>query len=206
MAITAQQILDKMAFDLQETSRSFGTGLWTQGEIFGYINYAISQFINDTGVVMSDNTITASIGTRNYDKPSDAGDIDRISFDGKRVRRVSLFDLTSRDPGWRSRSGTPQYYHEDGLGIISFEFNKNPTKAGSIRIFADLLHLDVSSLSDTIDIPDCWEPYIRWEALAYALQKDGEAQDLDRAAWAHKKYLFGVGLAQRLSSGVIDEN
>jgi hypothetical protein len=195
MTITVQEITNKMALDLQEAPY-FNNGLWTLYEIFGYINYALRQFVNDTGIVMVDESITSIVGVREYEKPPNAGDIDRIGYDGKRVRRVSLFDLMS---------GVPKFYHEDGTSsVTSYELDKSPTKSGAIRVFADLLHPEVSTGSDTLSIPDCWEPYIRWEALSYALQKDGESQDLSRADWAHKKYVFGVSLAQRMVAGISD--
>jgi hypothetical protein len=204
MSITVQEITDKVALDLQENS-SFSTGLWTLSEIYGYINYALRQFLNDTSVVIIDESTTSVIGQKEYEKPATAGDIDRIGYNGKRVRRVSLFDLMSIDPSWRSQSGVPKFYHEDGTSsVTSYELDRSPTKAGTLRVFADLLHYEVTQPSDTLDIPDCWEPYIRWEVLSYALQKDGEAQDLARADWAHKKYIFGVSLAQKMVAGMSD--
>lgn len=204
MTILVSEFLTKIAYDLQETDNTFSSGLWTPSEVIDYLNYAQGCFINDTGVVVSDNTILSVIGDRDYTRPTNAGDIDRIAFNGKRVRRVSSFDLMSKDPAWRSRSGIPQFYHEDGLTITSFEFDKMPTKVGNIRIFADMLHADITSTSEALVVPDCWEPYIRWEVISFCLQKDGESQDLDRADWAHKKYLFGVKLAQRIVSGESD--
>jgi hypothetical protein len=209
MTITISQMLSKISLDLQEGSNTgsgdFNFGLWTAAEIMGYINYALGCFLNDTGVVITDNTITASIGTSLYTRPTNAADIDRISFNGKRLRRVSSFDLASRDYKWRSRSGIPQFYHEDGIQISSFELDKMPTSPGAIRIFADLLPSEVTNTTDVFPMPDCWEPYIRWETISFCLQKDGEAQDLPRAEWAHNKYLFGVSLAQRIVAGQSDQ-
>ena len=205
MAATVDQMLSKIALDLQETDNSFSSGLWTRSEMYGYINYAIYSFLNDTGIIISDNTITASIGVRSYTRPDNSADIDRIGFDGKRVRRISLFDLASKNPSWRSTNGIPQFYYEDAAEITEFDFDKLPTKAGTIRIFADLLPVEVDDLADVIEIPDCWEPYIRWEVISFALQKDGESQDLPRADWAHNKYLFGVSLAQRIVAGMPDD-
>lgn len=195
---------DKMALDLQEDS-SFSTGLWTLEEIYGYINYALRQFLNDTSIVMIDESTPIVIGQKEYEKPTTAGDVDRVGLDGRRIRRVSLFDLMSINPSWRAQSGTPKFYHEDGTSTVtSYELDKSPSRAGTLRVFADLLHYEVTEPEDELDIPDCWEPYIRWEALSYAFQKDGETQDLPRADWAHKKYLFGVSLAQRMVAGMPD--
>jgi hypothetical protein len=205
--ITVQQFLNKVAYDLMEDNYTFPSGLWTTAEVVGYMDYAVGCFINDTGVEVSDNTISSSIGVRSYDRPSDAGDIDRISFNGKRLRRVSSFDLMAKNPNWRAESGTPRFYREDGISITSFELDKKPTKVADIRIFADYLHTDTdpNSLSGTLPLADCWEPTIRWEVLSFCLQKDGESQDLPRAAWAHNKYLYGVSLAQRIMAGEPDK-
>lgn len=201
MAITVGDLLTKVAYDLQEADNTFPSGLWTRAEMYNYINWAIGDFLNDTGIMMIDGTVVVVIGNRDYSRPATAGDIDRVSYNGKRLRRISAFDLASKDPAWRNKSGDPQFYHEDGISISSIQLDKLPTRAGTLRIFADLLHTDITDVGDALVLPDTWEPYIRWEVLSFALQKDGESQDLKRADWAHKKYQFGVSLAQRIVYG-----
>ena len=201
MTITIGDMLDKIAVDLQEDDRTFPSGLWTASEIIGYINYACGYFLNDTGIIVVDNSISTTAGTRLYDRPVNGSDILRISFDGKRLVRVSLFDLTAINYKWRETSGIPKKYHEDGLSIDQFELDKVPTRTGTIRVFSDYLSPQLSSELDIFPMQDCWEQYIRWEAISFSLQKDGETQDLERADWAHKKYLFGVNLAKRITQG-----
>lgn len=204
--ITIQQVLDKIALDLMESSSSFPSGLWTIGEVIDYINYAVEYFINNSGVIIADNTIPSQVGVGTYTRPSDTGDVDRISFDGRRLRRISNFDLMTINPKWRDASGNPRYYHEDGVDITEFELDKKPTRVANIRIFGDYLHskFDATNLSSTIGIPDCWEPFIRWEVLSFCYSKDGESQDLSRAAWAHNKFLYGLSLCQRMIAGQAD--
>jgi hypothetical protein len=206
---TIQQVLNKVALDLMESNSTFPSGLWTRSEVIGYINYAVENFINNTGVIVSDNTIHSEVGVSVYTRPSDTGDVDRISFEGKRCRRVSNFDLMTMNPNWRSSTGTPRYYHEDGVDIDEFELDKKPTRIADIRVFGDYLHTnldssDISDLSVVIGIPDAWVPAIQWEVLSFCYSKDGESQDLPRSIWAHNKYLYFVSLCQRMITGESD--
>lgn len=201
MSITVGEALTKIAYDLQESDNTFGSGLWAQAEMIGYMNYALGDFVNATGVVLSDVSTVATIGVRSYTRPATCSDIERISFAGKRLTRVSLSDLVAINYKWRETSGNPKYYHEDGISLLAYEFDKTPTKAGAIRIIADLLPTPLEETTDELPIPDCWEPYIRWETISFALSKDGESQDLPRANWAHQKYMFGMDLAMRIVNG-----
>jgi hypothetical protein len=203
---TVLQVLTKVSLDLMESDYTLPSGLWTPGEVIEYINYAVENFINNTGVIVSDDTIPSVVGTAVYTRPAGTGDVDRISFDGRRCRRISNFDLASMNSKWRDASGSPHYYHEDGVDIDEFEFDKKPTKIANIRIFGDRLHtkLDSYNLSAVINIPDSWIPAIQWEVLSYCYSKDGESQDLPRAAWAHNKYLYFISLCQRMIAGESD--
>jgi hypothetical protein len=203
---TVQQILNKVAIDLMESDSTFPSGLWSVGEIIDYINYATEYFLNNTGVVVTDGTISSVIGTGIYTKPDDIGDIDRISYDGKRLRRVSNFDLMTINYKWRDVSGLPKYYHEDGVDLYEFEFDKKPTRVADIRIFGDYIHPKFveSDIASIVQIPDCWIPAIEWEVLSFCLQKDGESQDLRRATWAHNKFLYFISLCQRMITGQAD--
>ena len=136
-------------------------------------------------------------------KPSDMMDIERISLNYKRLRRVTSWDLEREDPAWRlNPNGSSQSYHEDHLPINSFEVNSRPASGGSIRIFGGTLPpLHTTDTTELIAVKDCWEQYIRWETIALALAKDGDNQDVARSTYAHQRYLLGVSLAKRMVLG-----
>lgn len=207
MAVTVATFLQRIALDLHENTATFPPGdnnLWTLQEMVDYISYAERDFMRRTGVESIDTTVAVPAGNvLVFNKPSDAMDIERISFDYKRLRRVTSWDLEREDPTWRSHPvGHPEYYHEDHLPINSFELNNRPSAGGNMRIFAGKLPpLHTTDTSELIAVKDCWEQYIRWEVLSLALGKDGDNQDVSRSAYAHQRYLLGVNLAKRMVLG-----
>jgi len=207
MSTTLAVFISRLARDLHENPAIFppgGHNLWTLAEILDYIDYAERDFLRRTGILKSDITVPVLPGnTILFNKPAAVMDIERISFNYKRLRRVTTWDLEREDPGWRVRpNGTPRAYHEDHLPATQFEFDHIPAPGGSYRMFCDSLPAEhTTNLAELIAVNDCWEPYIRWEVIALALGKDGDNQDVARSAYAHQRYLLGVALALRLVNG-----
>ena len=207
MSVTVATFLQRVAQDLHEDPNNFPPGnnnLWTLQEMVDYISYAERDFMRRTGVESIDETVVVAPGNNLvFTKPTDAMDIERISFNYKRLRRVTSWDLEREDPAWRTTPvGTPQYYHEDHLPVSSYELNQRPQAGGTMRIFAGKLPpLHTTDTTELIAVKDCWEQYIRWEVLSLALGKDGDNQDVARSAYAHQRYLLGVSLAKRMVLG-----
>jgi hypothetical protein len=133
-------------------------------------------------------------------------DLDRVSFNGRRVLRQTAWDLTLENASWRSQAaGRPRYYHEDRLPFYTIEVDRMPAYYGTMRFFYGLMPIPNTSTSGTLTIPDAWEQYIRWGVLSLALSRDGDGQDLARAALAQERYMFGVRLALRLMHGDLNE-
>jgi hypothetical protein len=204
MATTVRELLQRVALDLQEEDENFGAGVWTQQEMIEYVTHAERDFLRQTGIIKEDDTVVLPGGSSPLvTKTAQMGDIERLSFDRKRLRRVTSWDLEREDPDWRSNTvGHPRYYHEDHLPIVQWEFDKIPAAGGTYRVFYDLIPDEHShDLNELIAVADPWEPYIRWEVIALALARDGDNQDLARAAYAHARYIVGVQLAKRLIYG-----
>ena len=163
------------------------------------------DFFRQTGIYKTDTTVFVGAGTTIlFTKPATVMDIDRISYNRKRLRRVSSWDLERADPDWRvNPNGQATSYHEDHLpNVNQFEIDHRPAAAGRYRLFCDTLPTAHSAyVGEYLNVHDVWEPYIRWEVLSLALAKDGDAQDIARSGYAHQRYLFGIQLAKRLIFG-----
>ena len=203
MAITVTEFFTRVAHDLHEEDTAFSSLLWTPAEMIEYLNHAQRDFYRRTGIYKTDATVPlAPGGTIVFDKPNGIMDMERISLNYKRVRRVTSWDLQRENPLWRANpNGSPHYYHEDHLPIGQFEFDKVPAQGGSYRIFADILPTENTDMTGNIQVDDVWEQYIRWEVMSLALGRDGENQDVARSRYAHQRYLLGVALAKRLVFG-----
>lgn len=207
MSISVGQHLTFVAWDLHEDNNLFESHLWTPDEMIGYVNYAETDFLRRTGILKYDTTqVMAPGATILVTKPTGAMMIERISFNGKRLRRQTSWDMQRENPEWRnSASGPPRYWHEDHLPVDQLELDRIPAAGGSLRIFYDkipVMHkLAPDGFLEFIAVPDCWEPYIRWEVLSQALTRDGDGQDVQRGHYAHQRYLLGVSLAKRFITG-----
>jgi hypothetical protein len=133
-------------------------------------------------------------------------DLDRVSFNKKRLLRQSSWDMSLENSRWRNQApGPPRYYHEDLLPFYTIEVDRIPLAGGVVRFFYGLLPTPKTLITDVLELPDAWVQYLRWEVLSLALSRDGDGQDLARAKLAHDRYMFGVRLAIRLVLGDIDE-
>lgn len=207
MSTTIATFLARIALDLHEDPAIFPPGrhdLWTLNEMIGYINKAERDFLRRTGIIKSDTTVVVLPGNAIlFNKPANVMDIERISFNYKRIRRATTWDLEREDPHWRDNpNGTPRNYHEDHLPVNQFEFDHVPAQGGAYRMFSDTLPVEhTTNLAELIAVNDCWEPYIRWEVLSLALGKDGDNQDVARSNYAHQRFMLGIALAMRLVMG-----
>jgi hypothetical protein len=207
MSVTVATFLSRIAKDLHEDPTTFPPGdnnLWTLDEMVNYISYAERDFLRRTGVEAVDASVVVAAGNvLVFTKPSNMMDIERISFNYKRLRRVTSWDLEREDPTWRTHPNHPaQQYHEDHLPINSFELDNRQASGGTLRIFGGTLPaLHTTDTTELIAVKDCWEQYIRWEVLSLALSKDGDNQDVVRASYAHQRYLLGCSLAKRMVLG-----
>ncbi len=206
MAITVATLLQRVALDLHEPPAIFPPGrnnLWTLDEMLAYINYTERDFLRQTGILKTDTVVAVAPGTVIlFAKPAGLMDIERISFNYKRLRRVTMWDLQREDPTWRSHpNDSPQQYHEDHLPVNAFELDNRPSQGGNMRIFADTLPTEHVAIGENLVVPDAWEQYIRWGVLSLALAKDGDNQDMGRANYAYQRYTIGVTLAKRMVMG-----
>jgi hypothetical protein len=195
--------MTRVALDLHETDNTFASGNWTPEEMLGYLNYAEQEFLQRTGILKSDTLVTLAPGaTILVDRPANTMDIERVSFNGKYLRRQTSWDLEKEDSSWRAHTtGNPSYWHEDHILNSKFELNKIPAAGGVLRIFADSYPAPYVSSTEDLNLKDTWEIYLRWKVLSLALMKDGDAQDIGRSQYADQRFSFGIYLARRMMLG-----
>lgn len=204
MATSVAAFLTRIALDLNEEDNTFASGAWTQTEILAYLNKAERDFLIRTGIVKYDSTQVLPAGSLVLcDRPASIMDIERVSFNGKPLRRQTANDFELEKRSWKSNSpGNPSYYHEDHIAVNKIELDRIPAAGGSLRIIADYVFIEYHSVIGNLHLKDCWEQYLRWKVLALALYKDGDNRDLQRSHYADQRYMVGVKLAKRL----INEN
>jgi hypothetical protein len=228
MTTIVQDVINRVAVDLQESPAFNVNGIWSVSEIIGYVNYAEVDFQRRTGILKTSVSIslvgvalylaeffgvaqfvyhyTAAPGSTLpagvYPKPFGTMDIERVSYDKRRLYRQSLWDLNRENLNWRNQpDGRPRYYHEDALPINTFEVDRLPASPTSFRLFCDILPPVKSAITDALTIPDTWAQYLSWLCVSLALERDGDGQDMARSRHAFQRYIFGVNLCLRLIRG-----
>lgn len=194
-------IMARLAYDLHEGDSTFATGNFGQASVFAAINQIQLDFINRTGILKLYSTVPSVVGTSIYTRASTIGEIDRISYDGKKLERATTFDLDHQDRDWRTKSGTPRFWHEDLLEVNQYQFDRIPTAIKSIRIISDTLPTAVTATSDSLTILPVFDGYLQWGVLSLLLSQDGDNQDIVRAKYAKQRYERGIAIAKQLVDG-----
>jgi hypothetical protein len=231
MSSTVQNIIDRVSVDLQEDPTFTTNGIWTVNEIIGYVNYAETDFQRRTGILKTSVTVSrigvalytaeffgaamfvvhvtnpSPFGGSIFPKPLGTMDIERVSYDKKRLYRQTLWDLSRENLNWKNNPyGRPKYYYEDGgLPINTFSTERLPATILTFRLFCDILPTVNTLVTATLTIPDTWVQYIAWEVLSLCLSRDGDGQDIARSSYSHSRYIFGVNLCLRLIRGETQE-
>lgn len=204
MTTSVSEFLTRVSRDLHETSNAFLSGAWTLAEMLSYLTQAERRFLHAAGIWKIDTTVVLAAGSSILiNRPASTMDIDRVSVNGRHIKRQTSYDFELEDRHWRENTaGKPSYWHEDNIPNTTFELNKIPAAGASVRVFADYLPAEYTDMTGNIHLKDCWEPYLRWEVLSLALAKDCEDQDLGRSNYAHKRYGVGIMLARRMIKGI----
>lgn len=132
MSTTVGSLLDIMARHLQETDRTMNSGLWTQAELVTFLSEAQQDFLSSTGVVKNVGFVPSVTSQVEYDEPSTSMDMERVSWNGKKMYPTTQFELDQQDAKWRTRTGrNPRWLHRDNLGIKRFAVSPAPNISGT---------------------------------------------------------------------------
>lgn len=257
MTTLVSDLLTVMLRHLQETA-TLSSRLWVEPELVQYIADADREFLALTGIVKQAGSVLAVAGQSIYDEPADSIDVERISWNGKKLYPQTRYELDRQKPNWKADSGAPQRYHRDHLPPKQFEVWKKPTATGTgyatsgtygtlrrtsgltyttsgtygvlrsargtdrnyfyaggpygtlrravsgasnFIVFYDTLPSPVSLPTHALTTPDGFCRYVMYRALEKTWAKEGDGQDIERAAFCGTRFERGVALAQRLVYG-----
>lgn len=131
MSTTVATLLTLVSQRLLETDATFPSRLWDRDEIITYLNDAQNDFVVRTGIVKSVGAIRAIAGNTTYEDPTYAVDVERISWNGKKLYPQSRQELDWQKPTWRRDTArNPRRYHRDNLPAHEFEVWPAPDTAG----------------------------------------------------------------------------
>lgn len=185
--------------------------------VINALNQAQQDFVRDSGLVVchvgfrgdaSVSPIGVAANQEFVPLPQDLMDTRRrawISYDGQggiagvqELPEQDSWTTDSFDPNWEVNFGTPLTADESLPAIPALALASPPQASGGL----DLLYMPVATaLSNSgiaLSVPPEFAPYIVWRALWILLTSQTEAQDAQRARYAHMRYQEGVILAKSL--------
>ena len=190
--MNVQSAFSSIRFQLNETTAAF----WTDTEIYGYMSEGELELSYRTGGIKAATTHTTVTDTSVYALPADVLRINRVTYDGKKLKKVDDTDIDWLDGttyGSTVAAGSPEVYREfndeitlyetpDDAKPLIFEIIKSPTVIGTastqFTLVNDAIHKNVI-------------PYTLWKAYT----KANELNQADRY-----KAEFEEGAARAIST------
>lgn len=136
----------------RERYNAINDTFWSQAEIFSLI-YAACMQICDEGYCVERRYSSSTVaGTQEYDFPTNAIAIKRVTWDG---RKLTLIDMLEDDAvtglnQTTTDQGNPEYYW---IWNRTLSLRPIPGSVGTLRLWTYNVQAAISSASSTIEIP-----------------------------------------------------
>jgi len=106
--------------------------------------------------------------------------------------------LSQTNPGWQNRFlGIPTSFFEDRVASYQFGVNGKPSSNFPVELLCSIRDSDSLTLLDGFLVPDLCLHFVKYKALEYAWQKDGEARNPQLAKYCETRFNKGVLALQR---------
>lgn len=118
--MTPAQVLSLVRSQLNETTANY----WTDNEIYSYMWEAENQLAEECGYTQAVTAHTTVTDQSVYTVPDDCLKIARVTFDGKKLKKVAPVDIDLLDgttAGSTIQSGKPEVYKEWGQNITLYK-------------------------------------------------------------------------------------
>lgn len=204
MAITASSLVeacaDKLgAYYTSIDSDTYDMDYWEYSDWVTYISDAYKHIVSDTGWLLGNVTVTLQAETTNsYNFPDNVAEVTNIVYDptddAVALKVVSPdYMMAYHGPAWEEQTGTPYLaVIRDAVsaGIYTKEIILFPDPEEEKTILVEYVpSQSISSLDDSLQIPDDFAEAIRHKILSYAYEKSGSERDLSLSQFNHNMYM-----------------
>lgn len=137
---------------------AIGDTFFSDSEVYDLIYQAQMELATEAFLIERVFTTSTAIGTQEYEYPTYAFAINRITYDGLRLGKIDMRqdDLLTFFNQATTATGTPQYYSEWNQ---IFYLRPTPAAVGTLKVFAFVEPQAVTATS-TLEIPSEWHPAI----------------------------------------------
>ncbi len=161
-------LITKARRRVNETSTTF----FEDDDFVDWADEAQKYFVRQTRYLESSESTSAVSGTQSYDLPDDFLALYRVTFNGKKIDRVSFFEIDELGLDETSYSGTPTLYyvHDDKLYLIP-----KPTTTDTIKVYYYKYPATIDATTDTLETPPIYDDVIVAYMVYMAYKKDAES-------------------------------
>jgi hypothetical protein len=120
-----------------------------------------------------------------------------------RMYETTQEELNMVNRQWQQTPGQPTSWFEDRTGLYHWGLAPKPEVQVPVELLASIRDTDTLGLLDGFLVPDNLIFLVKWQAIGYALEKDGVWQDMQRAAYCHERYKRGVMAVSRFMDAMM---
>ncbi len=210
--MTDQEVFTEIQYAMEETPNdgaSFLSDLWTISEVIDYLNQRQRQFLKNTGVVLSRDTLITIPTQVRHPLPDDFIAMYHVAWRTPaskyyELRRGDLWEIDHGDPSWETVAAVrPKLYLEGEMPTLTLGTAPMTNSPGVIEILYVGLSTLLSNTGVDFEVPDECVPAIMYGVLADMLSKEGRARDLVRASVAEGRYSEGEEATKIMVEGWI---
>lgn len=120
-----------------------------------------------------------------------------------RLLEVSFEELAMQNPAWRSAYITSlRNWFEDRQGLYQWGIGGIPSSNFPVELLCSVRDTDTLQMTDGFLTPDVMLHAVRWKAMQFCMEKDGEQRDANRAQYCKMRYDRLVVAVRRWSGWV----
>jgi hypothetical protein len=169
MANTAvSALITKARRRVNEDSTTF----FADADFIDFADEAQKYFVRQTRYLEGSSTTTAESGTQNYALPSDYLAHQRVTFDGKKLDRISYSEIDELNIDETDYSGLPTFYYilNEQIYLVPI-----PNTTDTIKIYYYKYPITLDATADLLETPPIYDDMIVCYMCYMAYKKDAES-------------------------------
>lgn len=175
--MTPSEVYTTIRNQISEESPDF----WGETEVYNLLWNAekiLAAKLQCVELIATDNTVASQ---REYDRPTGAQSISRLTYDRTKLKKITFTDVDKIE-GDTEDFSDPEYYYEWGseIGLVP-----TPIEAKELKYYYNGVPTQLTSSSTTFSIPNEFSHYLIDYVLFHMYMKDQQVSEADRhrAIW-----------------------
>jgi len=167
--------LSELITDCRQRYNAVGDAFFSDEELYDLIYEAELEISMETDGIEKVYTTTTVVGQREYDYPTNALRLERVTYDGQRLQPIDFIEddaITGRDENATS-TGKPTAYaiFSDRLYLRTV-----PNDTKTLKIYASVVPEEYTSTTDSMTIDQRYRPFLKNFVIAQMFAKDNNTK------------------------------